>query len=702
MPDLCTRRQLSGPLGLDCDDNNDDIDLAAIEAMGRRVRFFMGSMGAFVVLFAVLAMVLPFFTKPLTADPGFSVCDSRTCALYGLRLSNSVNESSEPCKDFYEFTCGGWSHANAGTSTLTVMTDAVLDQLVSKFRDLSTPNNRTQTAVKKAAILYETCEAVVRRGRDEMPQLLKILEDFNLRWPRESREPKLLETLIYLAAQKGYNPFFELRYEASSYQLFIDPVYQLKPVFEVRTKQRNSGRYWSYYTVYCTVFGVTSPPKSVFDELVALESAAIPDIDDAYLAATPVARYFASLDKMASEMGGFSIREWWDATTRHVGLVRSVNVTHWQALKVLGTLAASMDNGSLYRCLEWWIVQDLGPWFHGELAALEYGDMTHAYDLRPRQCLGLVERFMGVIAWASVSTPAHVATDVTHVLHAVWKVTRESFGGTSDGKGGLAMLATEAPPDADFVTQSTVGKMASMYEHYPPMSEASFAENFVNAMATRQLLRTRFDPDTIFYSSMISTTAAPVQVYSGSQKRKMIILPYALTPPLYEDGIVASVKFAGLGSAAADAMFRNATLSYASSHGGDLPALLADSVACLRASHAESDMKNKHVATRALDRISRAFALESSWRAFRAEALLGSGREDLRLENFDGYSAEKTFFVTWCHVLCSTKQPDTAKRSCNEAIKLSSDFARVFRCKKADAMVRSDHCRLPWAVDKRH
>ncbi|XP_075731091.1 uncharacterized protein LOC142774551 isoform X2 [Rhipicephalus microplus] len=697
MQDFNTRRQQNGPLFPDCDGDDDDhVDLAAIEALGRRVRFFMGSMGAFVVLFAVLAMVLPFFTKPLAVDPGFSVCNSPTCALYGMRLSNSVNESSEPCTDFYEFACGGWSHANAGASTRTVMGDAVLQQLASKLRDLSATNGRTQAAVKKAAILYETCEAVVRRGKDELAQLLKILDDFNLRWPRESRNPKLLDTLIYLSAQKGYTPFFELRYEASSYQLFIDPVYQLKTVFEMRTKQRNSGRYWSYYRVYCTVFGIESPLKSVFDELVALESATIPDIDDAYLDDEPVARYFVSLDRMVSEMGGFSIGEWWDATTRHVGLVRSVNVTHWQALKVLGTLVASMGNASLYRCLEWWIVQDLGPWFHGDLAALEYGDVTHAYDRRPRQCLGLVERLMGVVAWAPISTPGHVADDVTHVVHAVWKAARDSFGGgASNGKRAMSVLAPEVPPAADFVTQGMIEKMASMYEHYPIMSEASFAENFVSAMATRQLLRTRFHGDKIFYSSTYSTTAELVEV--RSQKRKMVILPHSLSPPLYEYGIVASVKFAGIGSAAANAMFKNATSSYMSSHRGVLPALLTDYVTCLRASHAESD---KHVATRVLDQVSRAFALESSWRAFRAEALLGSGREDLRLENFDGYSAEKTFFVTWCHVLCSTKQPDAAKHSCNEAIKQSSDFAQVFRCNKADAMVRADNCRLLWAADK--
>ncbi|KAH8035156.1 hypothetical protein HPB51_004397 [Rhipicephalus microplus] len=244
----------------------------------------------------------------------------------------------------------------------------------------------------------------------------------------------------------------------------------------MRTKQRNSGRYWSYYRVYCTVFGIEAPLKSVFDELVALESATIPDIDHAYLDAEPVGRYFASLDRMVSEMGGFSIGEWWDATTRHVGLVRSVNVTHWQALKALGTLVASMGNASLYRCLEWWIVQDLGPWFHGDLAALEYGDVTHAYDRRPRQCLGLVERLMGVVAWAPISTPVHVADDVTHVVHAVWKAARDSFGGgASNGKRAMSLLAPEVPPAADFVTQGMIEKMASMYEQYPLMSEASFA-----------------------------------------------------------------------------------------------------------------------------------------------------------------------------------------------------------------------------------
>ncbi|KAH7970895.1 hypothetical protein HPB49_016610 [Dermacentor silvarum] len=695
-PDLSTRRRRNVPSGPGCDD---DIDLAAIEAAGRRVRLFMGSLGALVVLFAVLVVVLPFFTEPLAMDSGPAVCGSPMCALYGLRLSTSVNESGEPCRDFYEFACGGWSQVHTDTSALRVMADAVLDQLVEKFHELSATSEGTQTAVKKAAILYETCEAMVRHGRDELPQFRKILDAVNLRWPRETHQPKLLDILINLAAEKGYAPVFELRYNASSHQLSIEPVYQLKRIFELRATQRDAGKYWGYFVVYCSVFGMTSPRKSVFDELDALESAAIPYIDDAYRAGKPVTRFFASLDNMASEMGGFGVEDWWKATNRHVGVVGSVNVTHWQALRVLGTLADTLGSASLFRCLEWWIVQDLGPWFHGELAALEYGGSRHAQDLRARQCLGLVERYMGLIAWAPVSTPAHVVDDVTHVVHAVWKAAVDSFGSAPNGKDGLAVLAPALPPVASFVTQKTVEKMALLYEHYPAMTKDSFAENFMKAMRTRHYLRSQFKRETVSFSPRMSMATASVEVYD-SQERKMIMFPYALTSPLYEDGIVESVKFAGLGSKIADAIFRNATSAYRSSHGGQLPALLADSVACLRASYAEPNTDNG-VATAELDHISRAFALESSWRAFRAEALLGSGGEDVRLKNFDGYSAEKTFFVTWCHVLCSTDEPGMAKRSCNEALKQSSNFARVFRCKKADA-VGTHRLALPALPAGRH
>ncbi|XP_054931301.1 neprilysin-1-like [Dermacentor andersoni] len=695
-PELSTRRRRklpSGP-GYD-DDDDDDIDLAAIEAAGKRVRYFMGSLGALVVLFAVLVVVLPFFTEPMAIGPGSVVCASPICALYGLRLSTSVNESSEPCRDFYEFACGGWSQVHDGTSALRVMADAVLDQLVAQLRELSAGSDGNQTAMMKAAILYQTCEAVVRHGRDELPQFRNILDAVNLRWPRETRQPKLLDILINLAAEKGYAPVFELRYNASSHQLCIEPIYQLKHIFEIRATQRDTGKYWSYYLVYCSVFGMPSPRKSVFDELDALESAVIPYIDDAYRTGKPVTRFFDSLDNMVAEMGGFGIEEWLEATNRHVGVVRSINVTHWQALKVLGTLAAALGSASLFRCLEWWIVQDLGPWFHGELAALEYGGSRHSHDLRARQCLGLVERYMGVIAWAPVSTPTDVVDDVTHVVRAVWKAT--PFGSASNGKDGLSMLVPESPPAAHFVTQKTVEKMESLYEQYPAMTKASFVENLMKAMRTRHSLRSQFHRERVSFSSRMSMAAAPVEVYD-SQERKLIMFPFALTSPLYEDGIVASVKFAGLGSKIADAIFRNATSAYRSSQGGQLPALLADFVTCLRASYDEPNTDNR-VATPELDHISRAFALESSWRAFRAEALLGSGGEDVRLKNFDGYSAEKTFFVTWCHVLCSTDEPGMAKRSCNAALKQSSDFAEVFRCEKADAMVSSDSCRVPWALD---
>ncbi|XP_016074709.1 PREDICTED: membrane metallo-endopeptidase-like 1 [Miniopterus natalensis] len=106
-------------------------------------------------------------------------CTSAGCVIAAARILHNMDESKDPCDDFYQYACGGWlrRHVVPETSSRYSVFDILRDELeVILKRVLENSTAKDRPAVQKAKTLYRSCmnESIIEK-RDSKP-LLDILE----------------------------------------------------------------------------------------------------------------------------------------------------------------------------------------------------------------------------------------------------------------------------------------------------------------------------------------------------------------------------------------------------------------------------------------------------------------------------------------------------------------------------------------------
>ncbi|NXN19095.1 NEP protein, partial [Indicator maculatus] len=107
------------------------------------------------------------------------------CGITAARILENMDPTAEPCKDFYQYACGGWLKRNVipETSSRYSNFDILRDDLEVVLKDvLDTPSSNDIAAVQKAKTLYRSCvneTTIDSRGGKPLISLLPNVSD----WP---------------------------------------------------------------------------------------------------------------------------------------------------------------------------------------------------------------------------------------------------------------------------------------------------------------------------------------------------------------------------------------------------------------------------------------------------------------------------------------------------------------------------------------
>nr|XP_013813304.1 PREDICTED: neprilysin [Apteryx mantelli mantelli] len=149
----------------------------------KKLRWSAVEIGLAVVVILLTIVAITMIVLYATYDDG--VCKTSDCIKSAARIIENMDTTAEPCKDFYQYACGGWLKRNVipETSSRYSNFDILRDELEVVLKDvLDKPNSNDITAVQKAKTLYRSCineTTIDSRGGMPLISLLANVSD----WP---------------------------------------------------------------------------------------------------------------------------------------------------------------------------------------------------------------------------------------------------------------------------------------------------------------------------------------------------------------------------------------------------------------------------------------------------------------------------------------------------------------------------------------
>ncbi|KAH6929886.1 hypothetical protein HPB50_006607 [Hyalomma asiaticum] len=624
-----------------------------------------------VIVFKVLPTSTPVATK------SYAVCDTAACVEYAERLSTTVNQSIDACHDFYSHVCSGWTHGESVNSDLRrrFAAEAVA---ALKSAAQATIAGVTQSAVQKAALLYQSCEKVYTEGQSELGRIRPMLKDVGVQWPNPNPNPDVLRTLLRLISKMALPVLFSAEEYGPGRDRNIS-VLQVHAVSRYlikarRRRERNeaSGKSKDYFKALFDVFNDKGSSTSVdYDTFQKLEeeglAAFVPALEGANSSgelgyASPPTE--SGLDALATATPDIS-KQRWETQMREQNILASpsnatlaVSVRATAVLRALSGLVRARGEKDAELFVGWLVLHEVAPLVSKHFEVAGYVNA----GLQEQRCLALAEMLLG---WAALAPFAYSAISQATLPYIEALAKQPGSAGdiertycrarwfvfTQNVAVSIKRALYNGVTGSEWLRKLNVGEL-------PNVTTGSFFQK----MAEFEKL-TDMDPAYIWMADM-GDHLSDNWNRSGGPSESVVLSPSVFLTPAYVDGTGAAHRYGALGSLVAAHLFLLLTQTVRSTGGHDE---LSRRLACYAPArdHWTSGIEEA--------------ALGLAWQAYQSNA-----PEDARLKGMEQISGDQLFFVAFAYLHCASPagqhSADRESRLVNSAVRNVHGFAQSFNC----------------------
>ncbi|XP_015745061.1 neprilysin [Python bivittatus] len=149
----------------------------------RKLRWSALEIGLAVVVLLLAIVAITMIILYATYDDG--ICKTPECIKSAAQIIENMDTTVEPCKNFYQYACGGWlkKHIIPETSSRYSNFDILRDELEVVLKDvLEKKDSNDIEAVTKAKTLYRSCINEAAIDRKAGKPLINLMTNFS-EWP---------------------------------------------------------------------------------------------------------------------------------------------------------------------------------------------------------------------------------------------------------------------------------------------------------------------------------------------------------------------------------------------------------------------------------------------------------------------------------------------------------------------------------------
>ncbi|XP_037505429.1 endothelin-converting enzyme 1 [Rhipicephalus sanguineus] len=632
---------------------------------------------AVVVLAAVVAVAI-MKASWYSVAPLSSPCSTHACLAYSTRILASLNESVNPCKSFTRFVCDGWRKAHR-SDVWDLQFLHVLDRLTASLKDITVPPTG-QNEEQRAAAVYRSCVSLLEGSRDELPAVLKALDDAGIVWPQPSTGADVLYTLLYCSMKLGWDVLLNFYVVAngngSAVELVAAPGRLFSFPYEKYLRLEAAEDRAAYFEFLAHRLRGNGTVTLTYNQTQGLEEhalATLPYHITSTVRAGSVEGFPDTTDIGLTEAKWMAVLRKLDANLTKVSSLMTTNIRY---VNVLLKLWRSYDSDLFHELVSWFTVQVAALFANRELIYNYYDDkynMGHIYYgifcaaramFFSRQAL-----FARYNADVLQGKAGSIARELTLSVRNAFRRRLSNWTYFDENITVVANWSSLATVFSN-MEESSEENETRIRGQLPDMTD-SFLKNWQHSVLVRN------EPEV---EDMLQSMLHLNYYVISYEKRDFQLMPYALSFPLFDAMLPSSVNYGGFGLEITQAM-SDLLLGFYETSVIPQNMSLAE---CLIASQFGGVFDPQFYE-------SQTFGLNALVDAYE----LTGRTSDNALQGLEKYRGLPMLFIAMCYFQCvgSIDEGD-GEAVCNLPLQQLPQFAEAFHCAPGEPLNPAKRCEL--------